>query len=188
MSVFFASIPLLCCGGLTPATSQAPTLLLAHSPPRIRTGEKIGRTKARKLVDRDKDTVMYEGKKTHTKQSKGSQPPPSTGRPTPRQSPINCQPGSQKIPPSSSSNPVLLLTMTSHGIDFGQSGSAVPAVSPPSLWHAPAYSRGCRVGNKEGLDPVLFSNNQNIGALITLFWSKTRIYDSTNCLGEGSVI
>lgn len=62
-SVLFSSMPLLCCAGLTPATSQAPTLLLAYSPPFIGTEKKIRRTKARELMDGDKDTVIGEGEK-----------------------------------------------------------------------------------------------------------------------------
>lgn len=33
------------CGGLIPAISQAPTLILAHSPPHTGTGKKVGRKK-----------------------------------------------------------------------------------------------------------------------------------------------
>lgn len=177
MSVLFSSIPLLCCAGLTPAASQAPTLLLAYSPPFIGTEKKIGRTKARELVDGDKDTVIGEGKK----ENQTPIPPPSKAEAVSHHllQADQCPDSFQSMTTLEARNPYLLpliqywlLTMTSHGMDFGQSRSAVPAVSPLSLWHTPSLLTGCRVGNKEGLDPVLFSNNQKIGALIHCFGHK----------------
>lgn len=88
---------------------------------------------------------------------------------------------------SFSSNPVLLLTMTSHSIDFGQSGSSVPAVSPPSLQHTPNPLTEVQ-SRKQGLSTLLFSNNQNTGALRTLFSSETQIYNSTKCLREEALL
>jgi len=98
-------------------------------------------------MDGDKDTVTGEGK-TPTPTAPPSKAKTAShhlprGEPMPSQSPINDHPGSQKTPPLPSSNPVLLLTTTPRGGDFGQSGSAVPAVSPPSLCTPPAYSRRC---------------------------------------------
>lgn len=40
-SLRFSQPHLALCGGLTPATSQAPTLILAHSPPHTGTGKKV---------------------------------------------------------------------------------------------------------------------------------------------------
>lgn len=50
-------------GGLTLARSQATTQPLTHPTPFIGMGDKIGRTKASKLIGQDKDSKIAEGKK-----------------------------------------------------------------------------------------------------------------------------
>lgn len=87
------------------------------------------------------------------KQRKCSQSSFPTGRAVPREHPANVHPESHRSP-TSSANPVLLLTMTSHGMDFSQSGSAVP-----------------------------IQQLSNTGG-ITTAWLTSHIYDSTNCPGE----
>ena len=55
--------------------------------------------------------------------------------------------------PPPTSPPLLLLSMTSHGLEypFGQSGSAVPAVSPPGSPCTPSLLAG-RAGQGEELN------------------------------------
>ena len=65
-----------------------------------------------------------------------------------------------------------MLSMMSYGLEypFGQLGSAVPAVSPPSSLCTPSLLAG-GVRSRNGLDSVsaLLSNNENIPELSTLF-------------------
>lgn len=78
-------------------------------------------------MDGNKYTVQ-KGKTPHQVCSQSSLP---MGRAILRQYPINVHPESHKSP-TSSSNPVLCLTMTSQGMDFKQSGSDVSIQQLPN--------------------------------------------------------
>jgi len=128
---------------LTPGSSQAPTDLDAHSPPLpSEVGERIGRTKVRKLVGSDKNSLIGEEKRDDAKQCKGKCSPPPTSRPKPRQSPSDNGLGRQ--PPLLCVLPQFsLLSMTPYGMEHpsGHFRSAVPSCVPSQLLALPQPTR-----------------------------------------------
>jgi len=120
--------------------------------------ERIRRVKVRKLRGRDKDGLWGKAKATHTSKAKpgihslhlvfsqaGVQPPPGKqGSITRngylgRQTPLLWTPA-----PSLFFLPLYMLSTTSYGMEYpcGQSGSAVPAVPPPTFLCTPSPLAG----------------------------------------------
>lgn len=60
--ISLTEFPLYCCYGLNQASSPAPTQPIAQFPLPTRTEDRIGRSKARKVMCQDKDSLLGEGK------------------------------------------------------------------------------------------------------------------------------
>ena len=114
-------------------------------------GERIRRVKVRKLVGWDKDSLTGKAKAVHTRKAKQGI---CSLLPIVRQvcshlqesrAPSRVTPSLRTCPPPSSFFlQLLFLSMTSYGVKypFGQLGSAVPAVSPPSFPCTPSLLTG----------------------------------------------
>lgn len=100
-----------------------------------------------KCKSRIKSWVEIQSLTSEEKKKKDKQimqkPSLTINRPIPTQALSNCYFGKKLLLPTSPPL-VLLLNMTLHGMEylFGQSGSAVLAVSHPNLWPTPSYSWG----------------------------------------------